>query len=148
MTTISDLNPDEILDIEHAIRKAEGYTSAEIRVYIENKSVGVEPTLRAKSVFLELGMDNTNFDNAVLFYVCLGLTEFAILGAEKLEDKLPLHFWNEIELALAKRFRNHKIIIGLYDAILETGIRLAPYFPYNEKGDLNELSNEVVLNDN
>ena len=149
MASVNDIiQPDDILDLEHAIRKAEAYTSAEIRVYLEYRNEHQEPTLRARSVFHELGMKATNLENAVLFYACISSKEYAIVGDDRMEEKLPLHFWSDLEKIIQKRFQADQMAVGLFDAIIEAGIKLGEFFPYDDKGDLNELSNEVIINNN
>jgi uncharacterized membrane protein len=43
---------------------------------------------------------------------------------------------------MLNRFRENQFTEGLVEAILETGLQLKKYFPY-QKNDLNELSDEI-----
>jgi uncharacterized membrane protein len=61
----TELEQTQIVD---AIKEAELNTSGEIRFHIE-ALCSVDPYVRAREVFEELGMQNTELKNAVLFYM-------------------------------------------------------------------------------
>ena len=45
------------------------------------------------------------------------------------------------------RFREKKFVPGLVTMIQDIGETLSTHFPYDEKGDRNELPNDVVWGD-
>ena len=128
--------------IIEAIRIAERNTSGEIRVHLESSS-DLPPLERAKEVFYWLKMNETLEKNAVLFYVAVEKKEFAIIGDDGINKKVPNSFWNDVKKTVIKNFKikNHKK--GLVDGILMTGDKLKTFFPYHLHKDTNELNDEI-----
>ena len=81
---------DEIAVVE-AINEAEKNTSGEIRIHIENHSEK-PPLERAKEVFFELKMNETQARNGVLFYIGVADHSFAILGDEGIDKVVEADF--------------------------------------------------------
>ena len=135
------LTPAEQASVQQAIAKAESQTTGEIRVHIDRKCAK-DPLDQATKLFLQLGMDKTEFRNAALIYLALYDHKVAIVGDEALNKVVPTHFWeDECELMIA-HFKNGNISQGLCAGIAEVGKELAVYFPSNENEE-NELSNEI-----
>jgi len=57
---------EEQANIINAIRNAEKATSGEIRIYVESKNPYVDPIERAKEIFFNLKMQQTEHRNAVI----------------------------------------------------------------------------------
>jgi uncharacterized membrane protein len=124
-----------------AIQEAEKNTSGEIRVHIENKTE--KPTLeRAKEVFLFLKMNETKEKNGILLYVGIFHKQFAIIGDEGINSKIPNDFWNEEKELVLSCFSKQQYKEGLVETIQRIGEKLKVYFPY-KKEDTNELSDEI-----
>ncbi|KAF2519595.1 TPM domain-containing protein [Flavobacterium salilacus subsp. salilacus] len=136
------LTPDEEKEIVNAIAVAEKNTSGEIRVHIENHTEK-PPLERAQEVFQLLGMDNTVARNGVLFYVGVADKTFAIVGDEGIDKVVEDDFWDCTKDAVISQFKNAKFKDGLVEGILRAGERLKKYFPYDNKGDTNELPDEI-----
>ena len=137
----SFLTTEEEIVVIQAIQKAEKNTSGEIRVHIENKTE--KPTLeRAKEVFLYLKMDQTRQRNGILLYVGVSSKEFAILGDEGINNRIPEGFWEEEKKMVLHHFSKNNYEKGLVLAIEKVGEKLKKYFPY-KKDDTNELPNEI-----
>ena len=81
-----------------AIKSAEKDTSGEIRVHIE-KSTDKDPLERAKEVFYELKMNETQAQNGVLFYVATESHHFAILGDKGINELVAEDFWDTEKLS-------------------------------------------------
>lgn len=129
---------DEIIS---AIQEAERQTSGEIRVHIEAECKGsIEE--RAHRLFYQLGMYKTQRRNGVLFYLAANNRRFYILGDEGIYRVVPRDFWGDMQQQMTSFFRSGKFKEGLVEGILEIGIQLKKYFPY-EKGDQNELPDEI-----
>ena len=128
--------------IMKAIRQAELNTSGEIRVHIENNCKG-NVLDRATEVFAELHMHQTKLRNGVLFYVALLDHRFAVLGDAGINAIVPDHFWEDVTATVIKYFKEKKYAQGLSEGILMAGEQLKAHFPYDQKGDTNELSNDV-----
>jgi len=142
MSQIEDfLTKKEEEQIVNAIQEAELATSGEIRVHIEKK-LEIECIERATEVFYILKMENTKDKNGVLFYVAVADHKFAIIGDKGIDEVVPDNFWESVKNNVVSEFAKGNQAKGLIDGILEAGIKLKEYFPY-QKDDLNELPDEI-----
>jgi uncharacterized membrane protein len=135
------LSKEDEQKIVEAIRIAEKNTSGEIRVHIE-KTTSIDPYDRAKEVFHELKMDETELKNGVLIYLAVEDHHFIICGDKGINDVVEPDFWDCTRDVMAIQFKKGDFKQGLVDGILRAGERLQKYFPWQE-GDTNELSNEI-----
>ena len=142
MSKVEDfLTKEEEQEIVEAIRIAEKNTSGEIRIHIE-KSTSLDAFDRAKEVFHELRMDETDLKNGVLIYLAVDDHHFIICGDKGINDLVETDFWDCTRDVMASQFKKGDFKQGLVDGILRAGERLKKYFPWQE-GDTNELSNEI-----
>lgn len=142
MSKVEDfLTREEEQEIVEAIRIAEKETSGEIRVHIE-KTTALDPYERAKVVFHDLRMDETELKNGVLIYMAVEDHTFVICGDKGIDDVVEADFWNCTRDAMLTQFKQGNFKQGLVDGILRAGEQLQKYFPWQE-GDTNELSNEI-----
>lgn len=142
MPKIEDFFTDqEEKQVIEAIQFAEKDTSGEIRVHIE-KTTDKDPIERAKEVFYELKMNETEAQNGVLFYVATESHHFAILGDKGINDLVPSDFWNKEKELVLSYFSKRKFAKGLELGIKEAGKKLKEFFPY-QSDDTNELSDEI-----
>lgn len=132
-------------EIVHAIQRAEGRTSGEIRLAIEPHCKG-EPMDRAAVYFQRLGMDQTALRNGVLIYIAMEDHQFAIIGDTGIHAKVSSAFWEETKELVLRRFRQGDIVQGLIDGINHAGERLQHFFP-RQDDDVNELPNEIAFGD-
>lgn len=132
---------EQTTEIRKAILNAELDTSGEIRVHIENSCKG-EVLDCAAHMFHKLGMDKTELQNGVLFYLALQTRKFAIIGDSGINKEVPKELWEEIKGKMAEYFAENKFTEGLIFGIEESGKRLKKHFPYH-CDDINELSDEV-----
>lgn len=124
-----------------AIKIAETNTSGEIRVHIE-KSTDKDVLERAKEVFYQLKMNETQLQNGVLFYIATESHHFAVLGDKGINELVPDNFWDTEKELVLSHFKKGEYAKGLELAILEAGIKLKEFFPY-QSDDTNELSDEI-----
>ncbi|KPM47184.1 TPM domain-containing protein [Jiulongibacter sediminis] len=129
--------------ITEAIRKAELKTSGEIKVHVEEHCPHDEPLIRAQEVFSFLSLDHTAYRNGVLFYISITDRKFAILGDIGIHEKTGPDFWKEEKKIMFDNLHIGHTIDGLCLAIEKAGEALQKYFPYEMKGDVNEISNEI-----
>jgi uncharacterized membrane protein len=130
--------------IVQAIQHAETQTSGEIRLFIESKCKGGNPLERAKEVFADLSMHQTQQRNAVLIYIASKDHKMAIYGDEGIHSAVGQQYW-EAEYTLMKtHFSQKEYAIGLQQSILHIGEKLKAHFPY-QSNDKNELPNEIVF---
>ncbi|MGR3812069.1 TPM domain-containing protein [Jiulongibacter sp. NS-SX5] len=129
--------------ITEAIQKAEKKTSGEIKVHVEEHCPYDDPIIRAQEVFSFLSLDHTVYRNGVLFYLSITDRKFAILGDEGIHQKAGGTLWEEERNILYNNLHIGHTVDGLCLAIEKAGEALQEHFPYEMKGDLNEISNEI-----
>ena len=130
-------------EIIEAIRLAEENTSGEIRVHLE-KSLDKEALERAREVFCFLKMDETKQNNGILFYVAVDDKKFSILGDKGIDAVVPDNFWDSVRDLVINQFKKGNFTEGLKQGIMETGLKLKHYFPY-DSNDKNELPDSISL---
>lgn len=135
------LSQEDEQAVVEAIRASEMNTSGEIRVHIE-KETDLDTFDRAKVVFHELKMDETELKNGVLIYVAVDNKAFVICGDQGINDLVPNDFWECTKDLMASHFRTGNFKQGLIEGITNAGVQLKKYFPIQEN-DSNELSNEI-----
>ena len=135
------LTKEEEQAIVEAIGIAEKATSGEIRVHIE-KTSDKNHYERAKEVFHDLKMDETELKNGVLIYMAVEDQSFVICGDKGIDDVVNDDFWDCTKDIMANQFKKNNFKQGLIDGILRAGEQLKKYFPYQEN-DAEELSNEI-----
>lgn len=142
MSKVTDfLSKEEEQEIVEAIRMAEKNTSGEIRVHLE-KTTSIDAYDRAKEVFHELKMDETELQNGVLIYLAVEDHHFVICGDKGINDVVQDDFWNCTRDIMVTHFKNGNFKQGLIDGITRAGEQLQLYFPYLE-GNTNELTNDI-----
>lgn len=128
--------------ITQAIEEAERNTAGEIRVHIENHCEG-DVLDRATEVFAHLHMHLTKQRNGVLFYVAIKDHQFAVIGDAGINANVPDHFWEDITEKVISHFKKKEYATGLSKGIIMAGEQLKTHFPYDDKGDINELSDDI-----
>jgi uncharacterized membrane protein len=135
------LTTEQEQTIVQAIKIAEKNTSGEIRVHIEKKT-NKPPLERALEVFYSLEMDKTEQRNGVLIYFAVESKQFAILGDEGINSKVPENFWDLEKELMLSHFKKEEYSKGIELSILKVGEKLKEFFPYQDD-DSNELSDEI-----
>ena len=135
--------------IEAAISRLESLSSAELRVYIERKvpkaSAQLSPMERALEVFDELEMYKTAAQNAVLIYVGYKNHLCAIVGDKGIHQFVDVAYWQLQCDLMIEQFKQKAYTQGIVDAIDRISDILSRHFPI-QPDDVNELSNEVIIN--
>jgi uncharacterized membrane protein len=137
------LNTQDIKTVTQAIRDAEGQTSGEIRVYIAKKCKG-EPYSEALSLFHKLKMHKTQRRNGVLIFVSPSDRKAAVVGDEGIHSIAETGYWDSVLKVMLAEFAATSIAEGLCKGIAMIGTLIKDRFPL-EEGDINELSDEIVL---
>jgi len=135
------LTEDHQAEVILAIQEAELKTSAEIRVHVESHCEG-HPVDRAKVLFFDLKMDQTDLQNGVLLYLAIKDRKYAIIGDKGIDAKVPLEFWETIRDDMRPILSKNEYGKALSLGVNRIGKVLIASFPYME-GDVNELSNEI-----
>lgn len=134
--------------IVESIQQAEQATSGEVRIHIEKTCKAESPIDRAKEVFAELKMHETEFRNGVIVYVAWKDQKVAIWGDEGIHEKVGQEFWEEELELILKYFKAGDYETGLSEVVLQIGQKLKENFPYEQKGEVNELSDEISYKKN
>jgi uncharacterized membrane protein len=139
--TKNTFSKEEQQRIVDAIRHAELATSGEIRLHIE-PGTSLNPVERAKEVFEQLGMGNTELKNGVLFYLAIEDRKLAIIGDSGIHQKVGDNFWQEEKELMVNHFLKGDYTTGICKAIEQVGEKLKLHFPFQQT-DTNELSNDI-----
>lgn len=132
---------DEERKILGAIKEAETNTSGEIRLHV-CKYCKSDPIFKAKNVFKNLKMEETEARNGVLLFVALEDHKFAILGDIGINEKVGSDFWEVTRDKMTLLFKENKAVEAICEGILSAGEQIKAYFPYT-KDDVNELPDEI-----
>ncbi|MCP3932424.1 MAG: TPM domain-containing protein [Bacteroidetes bacterium] len=134
-------NPEEEEKIIDAIRQAELSTSGEIRVHLEDNCIG-EILKAAIKEFRKLGMHKTEQKNGVLLFLAPERKEFAIIGDENLDKKVPENFWDDVRNLMQRHFKEGAFCDGVCEGVEKVGEKLKAFFPY-QSDDVNELPDDI-----
>lgn len=126
-----------------AIKKAEGRTSGQIRVFIQRGLFEEDPLARALRKFLQLGMEKTRDRNGVLIFVAPRAHKYALVGDVGVHEKCGEKFWEDIVAQMRAHFQNEDFTRAIVHAINEVGKVLAVHFP-RTADTINELPDEIV----
>ena len=140
---LSDSEEQAVVD---AITAAELNTSGEIRLHIENKCKG-DVIDRAKVVFSDLKMFETENRNGVLIYIALLDHKLCVWGDKGIHSKVGQSFWDSEVAELIQAFKEKQFEKGLVKLIGSIGTKLSSLFPYQDD-DTNELDNSISFNEN
>jgi uncharacterized membrane protein len=138
-------SPADQEQIVEAIRLAEKATSGEIRIYVEGKNSYVDPLDRAKEIFFQLKMQDTQERNAVLLYIAMDHQELALFADEGIYNRVGVEYWNTEVKNMIAYFSKENISNGIEKCIAHIGETLKKEFPYNSTTDKNELPDDIVF---
>jgi uncharacterized membrane protein len=128
-----------------AIRDSEKQTSGEIRVFIENKCRFIDPLDRAKEIFFQLKMENTEHRNGVLYYVALKDRQLAIFADSGIHNAVGEQYWKDVVNRILLFFNKENYAKGIQEGVLKIGEALKTHFPYESSTDKNELPDEIIF---
>lgn len=138
---IKFFKPEEEKLIIAAIRRAEGATSGEIRVHLE-ENPQADAMTEAKRIFRKLGMHKTVDRNGVLILLAPEKKEFAIIGDEGIDKVVEGDFWEQERDLLQGYFRQGHFCAGIVAAVDLIGGKLKAFFPAKRHND-NELPDDI-----
>ena len=141
MNAVSFFNKEEKERIKAAIMEAEGNTSGEIRVHLDNRC-REDVMDRAAWWFKKLEMHRTDLRNGVLFYLAVKDRKFAIIGDAGINAVTPEDFWDTIKETIQKYFSEEEFCEGLCEGLRMAGNALKEKFPH-QADDVNELSDDI-----
>jgi uncharacterized membrane protein len=138
-------SPAERQGIVEAVQKAEQRTSGEVRVFVETRCRYMDALDRAKEIFQQLKMDQTQDRNAVLVYIAIKDRQLAVFGDEGIHQKVGDEYWAREVAAMLGAFNHDHIAEGIARCISDIGEALHEHFPYNREIDKNELPDDIVF---
>ena len=131
--------------IVEAIHKAEMQTCGEVRVYVERHNPLVDIMDRAREIFFQLQMDETDHRNAVLLYMATSHRELALFGDQGIFDATGASYWNDAVKNMLSEFSADDVCGGVEHCIHRIGQTLKEKFPYQPTEDKNELPDEIIF---
>ena len=131
--------------IVQAIRDAEIQTSGEIRVFVESKCRFIDPLDRAKEIFSNLKMNETEHRSGVLFYVAIKDRQLAIFADKGIHEAVGDQYWRDVVSHILIFFDRENHALGVKECVLKIGEALQSNFPYDATTDKNELPDEIIF---
>ena len=143
--------PAQVLnEIEIAVKKSERLHRGELRFAIENALApgwvwsAMSASQRAKDVFSNLRVWDTEENSGVLIYVLLADREVHIVADRGIAGHVPQTEWDAVARAMQKAFRLGEFRRGSLEGIERITILLSTHFPAGVNNP-NELSNKPVI---
>ena len=136
--------------IEAAIRQSEAAHRGELRFAVEAGLHlvpllrGVTPRQRARQVFAQLDVWDTEHNSGVLIYVQLMDRRIEILADRGISAKVGQHEWDAICRRMEDAFRERRFEQGVLDGIREITALLGRHFPPRGVNP-NELPDKPVV---
>ena len=131
--------------IVQAIRDAERQTSGEVRVFVESHCRFIDPLDRAREIFTQLKMENTEQHSGVLFYVAIKDRQLAIFADSGIHAAAGEQYWKDVVKQILFLFNKENYAIGIKECITKIGEALKNHFPYERDIDKNELPDEIIF---
>ena len=131
--------------IVQSIRDAEKQTSGEIRIFVEHKCRFLDPLDRAREIFAQYKMDQTEHRNAVLFYIALKDRQLAIFADEGIHRAIGEAYWQGVVDHILVFFNKENYVLGIQECIAKIGEALHVHYPYDAATDKNELPDEIIF---
>lgn len=138
-------SPEAQAQIVEAIRLAETETSGEIRIFVESNNPFMDPLDRAKEIFFQLKMENTQERNAVLLYIAMDDHELALFADEGIYKRAGATYWDNAVKQMISFFTTDNISHGIATCVMQIGATLKSEFPYKADTDKNELPDDIVF---
>jgi uncharacterized membrane protein len=114
--------------LEHAIREAEGKTSAPIRVVVLPRVRGDLSKITERAA-RRLGMTALPERNGSLIVVIPARREFHVWGDRAIHEKEGDALWSSVSRTISSHFRSGDFTAGLVAGIDELGRALASHYP-------------------
>ena len=99
----------------------------------------------AESEFIRLGIKKTQDNTGVLIFILLKERQFYILADAGINEKVTEETWHSIKTEMQEMFKKGEFCNGILHGLEHAGKILSEHLPI-KPGDVNELSNKVVLN--
>ena len=138
------LSKKQIARILECIRENESHTSGEIRIFIEKHCSETEASIKAKAIFHQFKMYNTQNRNAVLIYIAYKDKIFSLHGDKAIFEKIDPSFWQNQRSELVNYFSKKENVEGIIHCIQQLGNQLKMHFP-SDGEQKNELPDDILF---
>ena len=135
--------------IEQAIKASERAHRGEIRLAVEGAlslhHLRLSTRQRARAVFAELGVWDTEENSGVLIYVQLVDRRIEIVADRGIARRVAQSEWDAVCRAMERAFKQNRYEPGTLEAIESVTQMLARHFPAGTAGNPNELPDKPVV---
>jgi uncharacterized membrane protein len=101
--------------------------------------------MRARELFAELGVWDTEFNSGVLLYLNLCERSVEIVIDRGIQQAIQQHVWDNICQQLLSQMREQHYRAALVDAVLAIGAVLDQFYDQKVVDQADELSNVPIL---
>ena len=142
------LNQEELKSISAKIGEIEKTTSGELVIILKEKRGWFEKTKSERTLaekeFVSAKIGKTKGATGILIFIIFNAKGFCILGDKKINEKIEQSVWDEIANTIGNSFKQEQYYLGIINGVEQAGKILSTHFPI-QPGDVNELSNEVII---
>jgi len=142
------LSKEDLKSISTKISEIEKTTSGELVIIIKEKRGWFEKTKSVRTLaekeFVSAKIGKTKGATGILIFIIFNAKGFCILGDKKINEKIEQSVWDEIANTISNSFKQEQYFLGIINGVEQAGKILSTHFPI-QPGDLNELSNEVII---
>jgi uncharacterized membrane protein len=142
------LSQEELKSISQKIGETEKTTSGELVITIKEKRGWLEKTKSVRTLaekeFVSAKISKTKGSTGILIFMLFNAKEFCILADKKINGRVEQSVWDEISNSMSLDFKQENFCKGILSGVEQAGKILSTYFPI-QPGDVNELSNEVII---
>jgi uncharacterized membrane protein len=142
------LNQEELKSISQKIGEIEKTTSGELVITIKEKRGWFEKTKSVRTLaekeFVSAKIGKTKGATGILIFIIFNAKGFCILGDKGIDEKVKQSVWDEIANTISNSFKQEQYYLGIINGVEQAGKILAEHLPI-QPGDVNELSNEVII---
>lgn len=114
-------------------------------LFVEKKRLNEAVRERAIRAFYEKGLYRTRNETGVLIFISALERKVWILGDRGINEKIRPESWQDLASQLAMGIRQGRACEALCSVIATCGRELTRHFPRSLEGDINELSDEVIV---
>ena len=145
-------NKQDQMAIAEAVTQAEHGHVGEIQVVIEghipaNQAYYQNTLARARQLFAELNVWDTEYNSGVLLYLNLCEQKVEIVIDRGVKNATLQNTWHEICLNLSMKLKNQHYREGVIEAVEHIGQVLDQFYEYKNNDLVNELSNQPIILD-
>jgi uncharacterized membrane protein len=121
------LTPTEREQIEAGLATARRHAAAPIGLIIDERAAG-DHEVRARQLFQDWELADTERSRAILVYACAATRQFAVIGGDEIRRVAPQAFWENLQRDLTRHFAEQRYCDGLFKAVASIAIMLSSAF--------------------